>query len=155
MDSAQIAALFYEAMKTRDTATMNKLYGSEATFSDSVFPSLNSKQTQAMWEMLLKGAKNFSVEYKVTNSGPDFAEVDWVASYNFSKTGRPVVNHINTRMEFKNQKIIAQKDSFDLYAWSKQAMGLPGYLLGWTPFMRNKIQSTANANLVKYIGNKG
>jgi hypothetical protein len=38
-----------------------------------------------------------------------------------------------------------------LWKWTKQAMGAPGYLLGWTPFFKNKIQATTNSRLDKFI----
>ena len=36
-------------------------------------------------------------------------------------------------------KIIKHTDIFDLWEWSKQALGVSGYLLGWSGFMKNKI----------------
>ena len=155
MEAAQLATEFYTAMNTRDFSSMNKFYAPEVQFSDPVFPSLSSSQTKNMWEMLLKAAKNFTVEHKVTSSGSDFVEVDWIARYDFSKTGRPVANHIHTRMEIKNGLIVKQKDVFDLYKWSQQALGVPGYVFGWTTFMQKKIQKTASQNLAKYEASRG
>ena len=44
-------------------------------------------------------------------------------------------------------------DTFDLYKWTKQAMGPVGYILGWTPFMKNKIQKITNGRLDEFINN--
>jgi hypothetical protein len=41
-----------------------------------------------------------------------------------------------------------------LWAWSRQALGAPGLLLGWTPFLRRKIRAQAAANLEKYIARR-
>jgi hypothetical protein len=41
-------------------------------------------------------------------------------------------------------------DDFDIWKWSKQALGLTGYLFGWTGFMQNKIHRNALRSLKKY-----
>jgi hypothetical protein len=151
MNTAALASKFYTAMNSQDFKTIATMYSSNAQFSDPVFPSLTGDEAKAMWHMLLQGAKNFSVEHQVLNSGPDFAEIHWIAKYNFSKTGRPVVNNIHTRMSFQDNLIVSQKDDFPVYAWAKQALGLPGYALGWTSFMHKKIQATAKGNLSKFM----
>ena len=38
-------------------------------------------------------------------------------------------------------------DTFNLYDWSKQAFGLKGVVLGWTPFFKNKVQQQALSSL--------
>ncbi|MDB5894551.1 MAG: snoaL-like protein, partial [Rhodoferax sp.] len=35
--------------------------------------------------------------------------------------------------------------------WSRQALGAPGMLLGWTPMLRNKVRAQAAANLRKFL----
>ena len=34
-------------------------------------------------------------------------------------------------------------DSFDLWRWSRQALGTKGLLLGWTPLVRNAVRAQA------------
>jgi len=48
---------------------------------------------------------------------------------------------------FQDGKIIKQTDSFDIWKWSRQAFGWKGFLLGWTSFMKKKIQMQANKSL--------
>ena len=53
---------------------------------------------------------------------------------------------------FNEQGLITrQRDRFDFWAWSRQALGMPGLLLGWTPFLRHKVQRQAAANLQKFL----
>jgi hypothetical protein len=73
-----------------------------------------------------------------------------VATYNFSKTNRKVINIINATFEFKDGLIIKHNDTFDLWKWSSQAFGLKGFLLGWTGFMQRKIQEQARIALGKF-----
>jgi len=49
------------------------------------------------------------------------------------------------------QRCYALEASFDFWAWSRQALGLPGWLLGWTPWLRRKVRATAARNLAKFM----
>jgi hypothetical protein len=51
---------------------------------------------------------------------------------------------------FQDGLIIRHTDDFDIWKWSKQALGLTGYLFGWTGFMQNKIHTNAILSLRKY-----
>ncbi|MGH6638900.1 MAG: hypothetical protein ACREBY_09910, partial [Polaromonas sp.] len=54
--------------------------------------------------------------------------------------------------EFNAQGLISRhRDRFDFWAWSRQALGTPGVLLGWTPFLRRKVRAQAAENLQKYL----
>jgi ketosteroid isomerase-like protein len=152
IDGAEIAKSFYEAFNRRDAAGMNAHYARDVSFSDPGFPGLNGDETRAMWEMLCKNAKDFSVDHKVMGSSFAHADVEWVARYTFSRTGRPVENKVTTRMEIKDGKIVRQSDVFDFYAWAKQAFGFVGYAIGWTPFFQKKVQATARESLMKHMG---
>ena len=88
--ASQIADSFYSAFSRRDADSMNAYYTEDVHFSDPIFPSLGTSETRAMWKMLCKNAKDFSLTYSVLESGPDFIQVEWNAKYIFSSTGRPV-----------------------------------------------------------------
>jgi hypothetical protein len=64
-----------------------------------------------------------------------------IASYNFSKNkGQLLI--ASAQFYFQDGLIIRHTDDFDIWKWSKQALGLTGYLFGWTGFMQNKIIQT-------------
>ncbi len=149
---ADLAKSFYDAFHRRDAATMNSHYGESVSFSDPVFPGLDGKETRAMWDMLTKSAKEFSVEHTVVSASDTHADIEWTARYLFSKTGRPVVNKVRTHMKIKNGRIFEQKDEFDFALWAKQAFGLVGTLIGWMPFFQKKVQATARQGLDKHLG---
>jgi ketosteroid isomerase-like protein len=155
-----VAEQFYEAFMVRDHYTMGLLYAENATFSDPVFPLLNARGARMMWNMLLTRAEDFAIEVNILDDGPSRASVDWVAHYSFGATGRPVVNRVHTEMALSNGRIVREVDSFNLWRWSGQALGASGWLLGWTPQVRNKIRDQAARSLREYArkataGNSG
>jgi len=145
-----VAERFYEAFMVRDHYTMGLLYAEHATFSDPVFPLLNARGARTMWKMLLTRAEDLGIEVKILEDSPTHASVDWVAHYTFGATGRPVVNRVHTEMAISLGRIVSQVDSFNLWRWSGQALGARGWLLGWTPLVRNKIRAQAAHALREY-----
>ena len=137
---------FYTAFQQRDFLTMQSCYHPDATFSDPVFQNLNSKEVKAMWQMLLTSSKDLRVEFSNITSN----SCHWEAWYSFSRTGRQVHNIIDATMEFKDGLIYKHKDHFDFWRWSRQALGLPGLVLGWTPMISNKVRTTARERLDKF-----
>lgn len=153
MESTQQALItkFYTCFQNKDYKGMQECYADSATFSDAVFVNLNSTQVKAMWEMLCKNGKDLQLEFKNVQSQEKQGSADWIAHYTFSATGRKVTNKIKANFEFKNGKIVKHIDSFDLYKWSKQAIGVPAFLLGWTNFFKNKIRERAMKSLFDFM----
>jgi hypothetical protein len=145
-----VAQRFYDAFMVRDWYTMGLLYAEHATFSDPVFPLLNAKGTRLMWRMLLSRAEDLGVEVDILEDSPSRARVNWVAHYTFTATGRPVSNRIATEMQISANKIVRQQDTFSMWRWSQQALGMKGLLLGWTPLVRNKVQKSAAESLTRF-----
>ncbi|MEZ4296752.1 MAG: nuclear transport factor 2 family protein [Polyangiaceae bacterium] len=150
MSAEEIAHKFYRAFQARDGATMAACYAPDATFSDPVFPDLRGEAIGDMWVMLTSRGKDLDVTYEVVSSSGDSVVVTWDARYTFSKTGRKVLNQVRSELTLKGDKIVRQKDTFNFYKWSRQALGFAGLLLGWTPMLQGKVQSTAGADLQKY-----
>jgi ketosteroid isomerase-like protein len=143
---------FYTAFQKLDYATMQSCYAPDAVFSDPVFGLLDADQTKAMWEMLCKRAKDFSLNYgDIRILDEEYTTCRWVAKYLFSKTGRRVVNNVTPHMRFKDGLIIEHTDAFDFYKWSRQALGITGFLFGWTNFMHKRIQMQAKFGLEQFM----
>lgn len=143
---------FYAAFAQRDWATMGACYHAGARFSDPVFPDLDEAQVRAMWRMLLTSGTDLRITYKVVEAEATKGRVQWEAWYTFSKTKRPVHNIITSTFVLKDDRILVQKDHFDFWRWSRQALGTSGLLLGWSPTVRNKVRGIAVANLRKAMG---
>lgn len=143
---------FYMAFKNLDSETMASCYHKDIVFKDPAFGVLKGAKAKNMWRMLCQNQKG--KDFKISFSNITFKDVtgtaQWEAHYTFSKTGRKVHNKIFAEFEFKDGEIIKHTDNFNLYRWSQQAFGLTGYLIGWTPFFRKKLQAQTNAMLSKY-----
>lgn len=145
---------FYTAFQRRDFATMQSLYHADAVFSDSVFPKLSSTEVRGMWEMLLTSAKDLKVEFNEVRADQYTGRCNWDAWYTFSRTGRAVHNQIKAEFEFRDNLIFRHTDTFNLWRWSRQALGMSGFLLGWSPVVRNKVRSMAATNLSSFLARK-
>lgn len=147
----QLLATFYQSFQNKDYATMQNCYADNAVFNDEVFKNLDARQVKAMWEMLIKRGKDLQLEFKNIQADDVKGSAEWIATYTFSKTKRKVINQIKAEFIFENNKIGKHTDHFNFYKWSSQALGITGILLGWTPFLKQKIQQTAMKGLTEYM----
>ncbi len=146
---------FYKAFQNEDAEKMASYYHSDIEFEDPAFGHLKGNQVTDMWRMLLeRGKGNIKITYSNAQANDSNGSIHWEAKYPFSKTGRKVHNKIDATFEFKDGKIYRHKDVFDLWKWSSQALGLTGTLLGFTPFIKNKIRQQSLSLLKKYQADK-
>lgn len=144
-------ANFYAAFARRDAEGMIVHYHPQVRFSDAVFVDLDARETAGMWRMLCERAQDFSLEASNIQASGERGSAHWEARYLFSATGRRVHNIIDAEFRFADGLIIEHRDSFDFHRWSRQALGLPGLLLGWTPLLRNKVRAQARKGLDIYL----
>jgi len=142
---------FYRAFQNQNYGEMQRAYHAEAQFSDPVFQQLTAAEVKAMWEMLLTSAQDLNVTFRNVKADDRQGKASWEAWYTFSKTGRKVHNIIEASFEFKDGKIFRHHDSFNLWRWSRQALGVSGVVLGWSPVVQNKIRQTASNSLKKFM----
>ena len=153
--NARLIERFYEAFQRLDAEGMNDCYAAEAVFSDPVFGELRGDEIGDMWRMLTLRAQHFSLAFDNIEANDETGSANWIASYIFSQTGRPVVNHVQSRFVFHHGRIVEQCDSFDLWKWSQQALGAKGALLGWTPFVKDAIRHRAQTGLTAWRAKLG
>lgn len=142
---------FYKAFQAKDFATMQGLYRDDASFSDPVFQNLSTKEVRAMWQMLISASNDLKIEFSNVSADDRVGKCTWQAWYTFTTTGRKVHNVINANFAFREGKILSHLDSFDFWRWSRMALGTPGMLLGWTPFILNKVRKTARKRLGHFL----
>ncbi len=144
---------FYAAFARLDADAMQACYAPDARFDDEAFSLRGAPQIGGMWRMLCETTKARGLaHWKLTVSDVTDHSAHWEAHYLFVATGRRVVNRIDARFEFDaDGRITRHVDRFDFWAWSRQALGLPGLLLGWSPFLRTQVRRQAAARLQRFL----
>lgn len=143
---------FYKSFQSLDAKSMAECYHEDVTFNDPVFQNLKYKEVTTMWEMLIKRSKGqLEIDYHSVMGDSEMAQCIWEADYVFSKTGNPVHNIIHSTMEFKEGLIVKHTDEFDFWRWSKMALGLTGVLMGWSPYLKNRVRKVALLSLNEYL----
>jgi len=141
--NAALIETFYRAFQRRDAEAMAACYTSDVRFSDPAFGELVGSAATDMWRMLCSRAKDLQLRFSDVAADDARGSARWEADYLFSQTGRMVHNRIDASFKFRDGLIAEHRDTFDLWRWSRQALGLPGILLGWSPIVRNKVRSQA------------
>ncbi len=150
-ESTALVERFYGAFAQGDGDTMASCYAPDARFHDPVFGHLTGTEAGAMWRMLTGRATDLRVELAEHEADGATGSAHWIAHYTFAQTGRPVVNDIRATFRFADGEIVEHVDRFDFWKWSRQALGAPGLLLGWTPLLRKKVGGQARAGLDKFM----
>jgi len=150
----QLIKKFYDCFGKRDWKGMLDCYHKDIFFYDPVFQNLEGAEAGAMWEMLLRSAKDLEVSARDITAVDDHGSCLWTAAYTFSATGRHVVNKCKASFTFSEGRIIEHQDEFSFWNWSRQALGLPGLLLGGTSFIQRKVRRQARRNLEKFMASR-
>ncbi|MFK7604731.1 MULTISPECIES: nuclear transport factor 2 family protein [unclassified Pseudomonas] len=138
---------FYEAFQRLDAEAMAACYTDDVVFSDPVFGELRGRDVSDMWRMLTARAKDFTLTFDRVQANAQTVSAHWLATYVFGQSGAVVVNDIEARFVFRDGRICEHRDHFDLWRWSRQALGIKGLLLGWTPWVKNAIRGQAQKGL--------
>jgi len=140
----QLIEEFYAAFANQNADTMASCYHEDIQFEDPAFGILKGKDASDMWHMLIEKSRgNLHIEFSDIKANGSTGSAKWVATYHFSSTNRKVINVIYAQFEFQDGLIIRHTDYFDIWKWSRQALGLKGLLFGWTGFLQNKVQQQA------------
>lgn len=152
---------FYQAFAQLDAETMAACYAPDVVFEDEVFQLNGQREVGGMWRMLCtatrtKGRDDWRLEFSGVAADARTGQAHWDAHYRFSATNRLVLNRIDARFEFNEQGLITRhRDRFDFWLWARQALGMPGWLLGWMPWFRQKVRAQAMGNLNKFLASQG
>ncbi len=152
--SRELLTRFYSGFKARDPEAMGGCYADEVVFSDPVYTHLVGERARNMWRMLAGRAKDLELTYDIKSASDTRGEVHWEARYTFSLTGRKVHNIIDATVEIKDAKIVKHTDVFSFWRWSRQALGISGLLLGWSPIVKNKVRTNASKALDEFCAKR-
>ncbi len=144
---------FYTAFAALDSVAMQACYAEGATFDDEAFSLRGREQIGGMWRMLCQAVRAKGMaRWKFELGTVTERSAHWEPTYVFPATGRLVHNVIDAEFEFDGAGLITRhRDRFDFWRWARQALGAPGLLLGWTPFLRAKVRARAAANLKRFL----
>ncbi|KAG8751620.1 hypothetical protein FRC14_007723 [Serendipita sp. 396] len=170
----QLVEKYLAAYKAYDLAAMDACTDPEFTFSDPAFPSLNckyeprsswpighpnfvsvAKQAKGMFSMFVNNREKNKMELEYKDIKKGINDLTYTATYTvrYIFTGRPVTNVIQSTFTISptSNLLLSQVDAFPFYTWAKQALGLPGLLLGWTGYLQSQVQHNAGQSLEKYM----
>lgn len=151
MTNAHLITTFYRAFADGDAEGMIDCYHADVVFEDPAFGRLEGERARAMWRMLLSSDGNPRIHFSDVEANDTTGSAEWMAHYQFGAKKRNVVNMVVANFRFQDGLIIEHTDTFDLWAWSRQALGLNGLLLGWSGFMRNQIQATTKERMDRFM----
>ena len=145
--NAALIRRFYDAFQRRDAAAMGACYHHAVEFADEIFPELHGDAARAMWTMLCERGKDLTIVCSNVHADAATGGAQWEAWYTFSGTGRRVHNRIRAEFTFQDGLIVRHRDRFGFWRWARQALGPAGLLLGWSPFLRRRVQAQAARSL--------
>ncbi|KAH8923203.1 hypothetical protein BT69DRAFT_1262631 [Atractiella rhizophila] len=127
------------------------------TFSDPAFPDLDERMSKGMWCMFLENRETNKMVVKcgpATKTGENTWEYDYSVDYVLNS--RPILNHMHATLTLSpsTNLITKQVDHFDFYAWARQALGVSGYLLGWTEMVKGQVRTRAKGRLEGFLKKK-
>jgi ketosteroid isomerase-like protein len=146
----ELISRFYSAFASGDHETMAASYTDDASFSDPVFPHLSADEARAMWRMFCTSGNEIQIGFSDVKADGRTGSARWDAHYRFPKTGRQVHNKISASFVFRDGKILRHQDDFDLYAWTRMALGPIGIALGWTPVVKGQVRKQAASQLRRF-----
>ena len=112
---------------------MAACYTPDAVFSDPVFGELRGDEPGRMWIMLTGRAQDLRIAL-AEHDADEHRDAHWLADYTFARPAEGPQRRPR-RFVFRDGLIAEHHDAFSFYAWSRQALGPAGLLLGWTPML--------------------
>lgn len=150
-ENSQLINTFYESFSRGDAEGMVACYHNEIVFHDPAFGELHGEQAKNMWRMLIeRSGGQLNVTFDGVRATTTTGNAHWIAKYKFGQTNRNVVNDIHASFEFRDGKISKHTDVFSMWKWSRQALGFKGWLLGWSPLVKNAVRKQTKTLLEKY-----
>ena len=151
MEPTETIAAFYQAFGEGDHEAMAACYHPDVHFSDPVFEDLEGDEARAMWHMLCEQGRDLEVTVSDIRGDDDSGSAHWEATYTFSPTGRTVHNKIDASFRFEDELIVEHIDSFDLWAWTRMALGPIGYATGWMNLSKEKVREAGAQQLERFL----
>ena len=142
---------FYKAFSEKNPKEMITYYHENMVYENPIITRLEGRMAGNYWGMLIeREGEHLKVSASNIRADGDKVIADSKASYLWGDARRQVNNVGYAVFQFKDGKIIHQKDHYDFWKWSRMALGFPGYILGWSSFLNGKVRDTAFKMLKEY-----
>lgn len=165
--TSQTLHRFFTALAVRDTQGMLNCYAHGVQFEDPVFKLSGEREIMGMWALLFghegssgehkgKGQRDesnvWTVVFDTVKTRHNHGSVRWEATFRYAPTGRVVHNGVYSQFHFdEDGLILSQRDNFDFWRWARQAYGLVGMMMGWTPLMWDHAREQAEVSLQEVL----
>jgi len=165
---AQPTERLVAAFARLDGDAMAACHSANASFQDQAFSLQGQRQIGGMWRTLCsatgeRGRAAWKLDLRRLTDRSAHWEAHWEAQreaqreacYRFNASGRLVHKRIDAEFDLDAAGLAQRhRDRFDFWRWSRQALGLPGRMLGSTPFPGNKVRAQAAAKLQQYLAKR-
>jgi ketosteroid isomerase-like protein len=148
----QLIERFYAAFAARDADAMAACCHTDIHFTDATF-DLRGHKVRLMRKMLCAAQRDLRIEVRDLYANESWGSAQCDARYTFPDTGRTVRTRVDAEFAFRDGLIARHIDSVDFWAWSRQALGAPGWLLGWSDTLRTKVRVQASQRLATFADN--
>lgn len=165
--TSQTLHRFFTALAERDSQGMLNCYAHGVRFEDPVFNLNGESEIMGMWALLFghvglaRERKNksqrdrptvWAVEFHTVKTLNNHGSVRWEATFRYAPTGRVVHNGVYSQFRFdEDGLILSQRDNFDFWRWARQAYGIVGMMIGWTPMMWDHAREQAEVSLQEVL----
>lgn len=144
---------FFDALRRCDKAALRDCCSPGLRFDDPLI-SITGRDDRLDWCTLLwtpcdgDGQRIWHLELDDVHTRGPLGTARWNLRYRYTPTGRLIELAVTSQFTFDpDGSITAQRDSFDFWRWSRQAHGLLGLLLGWTPLLWDQARDQARVSL--------
>ncbi len=127
-------------------AAMAACYAPDAHFTDPVF-DLHGAQVGAMWAMLCERGKDLTLDWRDVRADDNDGQRALGAHVHVLRERPSGAQPHRLGVHVQRGRIVRHVDTFDLWRWSRMALGAKGVLLGWTPLVRSAIRAQAKRGL--------
>lgn len=145
---ADLIHTFYQSFAKGNVEGMLQCYHDSIRFEDPAFGVLYGNEVRRMWRLLVR--PGIKITYDNVQATDLKGSADWKAEYQFGPKKRHVINRIHAEFEFADGKIVRHTDHFDLWKWTRQALGAPGVLFGWSKGFQKKVKENALRRLAEF-----
>ena len=156
MDNKELIQAFYSAFSNGDAQGMIACYHDDIVFTDPAFGRLEGDRAKFMWKMLLSNTESeLAIRFGEITANDLEGSARWGATYLFGPKKRHVINMVHAHFRFQDGKMIEHTDRFSFWKWSRRALGISGWFLGWSGYLRKKVQATTTQRLAVYMKRNG